>query len=191
MNAAHEKIPGYTPLPPEDLRIFPPYVSLFLANIFITMIATVCSIPPVFYIYSLEPGAHILGIIVGLTLIVSILSILILRGNQFPIKLLAILSSCLVLWALIAIFIVEQKYRISLYMGAFAAIVSCLIVRSEKYYQVAQFWKRMMDRQWATGLTRAEDIAIHLEPEEGTKEGFENARHMVINAQERIKKSPH
>lgn len=189
MKEMHERIPGYAPPPPEDLRIFPPYVSLFLANIFITMIATICSIPPVFYIVSPELGAQTLGIIVGINIIVSILSILILRGHQLPIKLLSALNFGLALLAIIAIFFSDQKYRISLYIAALAAIISCLIVRSEKYYQVALFWKRMMDRQRKTGLTRAEDIAIHLELEEGTKDGFENAKQIVMSARERIKKS--
>lgn len=181
-------IPDYTPLPIEDLRAFPRYVSLFLSNIFIMIGALICTVPPLFSIYSSEPSSYVIGILFGFTLATCIFCVLILRGHLTPVKLLAVFSFILTASALIALPFSDEKHYSTLIIGALTALLSFFIVRSQKYYQVALFWKRMMDRQWETGLTRAEDLMIHLLLEEGTKDGLENARRMVINARKRIKK---
>lgn len=184
-------IPGYAPLPPEDLRIFPPYVSFFLANIFIMLTATVCIVMPLLQSYFDEPNAYFIAIPFAISIAISVLCILIVRGKLIPIKLLAVISASeIALGVVCALFVADAQYHTAIWIGVIVAGLSLTIVLSQKYYQVALFWQRMMERQFATGLTRTEDIMINLLLEEGTKEGFENARGIVINARERIKKSP-
>lgn len=185
-------IPGYTPITPEDLRLFPDGISWFIGNIIIMLIAIAfCSMLFAINFLDIRPDVYV-GLGFGLSLVISVLCILITRGHQFPIVYLRMISAGLIVLAIISGFIfLGERGNILHWLGLSAAIVSFSIVSSARYRKLAEFYKRMMERQFSTGLTRAEDIMIHLLLEEGTKEGFENARHMVINAQERIKKSPH
>ena len=191
MKNVTKEIPGYTPIAPEDLRIFPHGISWFVGNIIIMLLAIAfSSLLFALDFLNMRPDVY-LGFGFGLSVVSSILCILIIRGNLCPIRYLRVISGGLMLLAVISgLMFFGERGNFLTWLGAIAAVVSQLIVRSEKYYNVAQFYKRMMERQFATGLTRAEDIMINRLLEEGTRDGFENARSIVIKARERIKRSP-
>lgn len=187
-----QELPDYTRIATEDLRLFPDGINWFIANIILMLIATAFgSMKISLDVMGIRPDIY-MGLGFGVSVIISVLCILIIRGHLFPIIYLRAISGGLTLLAIFsAVKFFGEPSNILSWLGAIMAIVSLLILTSLRYSNLAKFYKRMMERQRATGLTRAEDIMIHLLLEEGTKEGFENARSIVIHARERIKKSPH
>lgn len=191
MNKMVKNIPGFTPLSADDLRIFPFRISWFVGNILFMLLALGFGATPFFINYlDIRPDVY-MAVLLGGSILVTVLCIFIIRGHLFPVRWLQGLSTGFLMMALASAFLMfGERGNIVAWIGGSAAILSLLILTHPSYHQIAQFYKRMMERQRSTGLTRAEDIMIHLMIEDGTKDSFENARQIVINAAQRIKKFP-
>lgn len=191
MNKMVRNIPDFTPLSGDDLRIFPFRFSWFVANILLMLVALGFGATPLLINHlKIRPDVYMI-LLFGGSIVISVLCIFIIRGHLFPVRWLQRLSTSLLAMALISALLMFGERRDAVaWVGGAAAILSLLILTHPSYHQIAQFYKRMMERQRSTGLTRAEDIMIHLMIEEGTKDSYENARQIVINAAQRIKKSP-
>lgn len=183
------ELPDYTPIAAEDLRLFPDGISWFIANIILMLIAFgFCTMMLAIKTLNIRPDIYV-AFGFGVSLVITILCILVTRGHRFPIKYLRAMSLGLLALSLIAVVIFTGTRGNQLHwLSASMALVSYGIVSSPRYYRLAEFYQRAMERQLTTGLTRAEDIRIHYLLQSGNKEDYENARSIVINARERIKK---